>query len=865
MPTLAHSIRELIYDKQHKRILRLAFPNNDAPPAQFLVNKIDASECLSKDFEFVVELISDNASLALKEMHGKLLNIELVRQDGSLRYFSGYVLSFQRCHSDGSITFYEAKLGPWLKFLNMRKNSYLFQGKKLRDQTEDILKNYGSHAQWDWRVTSDDPVITDACQFNETDFNYLSRRWESAGWYYWYEHNAKGHKLVISSDSTYAPPIDGDSEVRFHGKGGSVEEDSIGQWSPVRQAVPSSVTLSGFDFKDPLPICVGVPTLNKQDNFPQIEYFEYTGAYGFRNFKDGDAQSRIRMEEFEAVAKFVEAQGNDRFLMPGRWFRLINHFNHNISSGKRDTSKDEFLILSVRHTATNNYLQQDDEKVLYLNQLICTRKDIPWRPSRSFNSTDTKIFAPQTAIVVGPTGQESIYTDDYGRVKVQFHWDREGKRDESSSAWIRVTSLWAGAELGAAAIPRIGTEVIVQWLNGCPDRPIITGAVFNERNMPPWKIPTQHALTGLRSRELVPGAGNSPSGRGNHLILDDTNEKIQAQLKSDHQCSQLSLGHITRIENNAGCTDLRGEGWELATNAWGVARAGQGMLLTTEARQNAALHITDLGETAERLASAAEIQEQLASVALDHGAQEIGQQDEAVDDVKAQNSAILGESKGSFPELSEPHLVIASPAGIELTSALSTHFASKRHTVITSGKSLSIGSADSLFASVGKTIRLFAHKAGMKLISGAGKVSVQAHSDDVEIIANKVLEMLSETDWVNIRGKKGVRLHGVNNMVEIGDHVQFFTSSPVLFHGNLETLAAKSVSQAFNERSFDYQFDQEVNFVDANLKPEKNIAFELVRGDGTVMGGKTAASGSTEVQKSGSFDAYTIRYKGELP
>jgi type VI secretion system secreted protein VgrG len=254
-------------------------------------------------------------------------------------------------------------------------------------------------------------------------------------------------------------------------------------------------------------------------------------------------------------------------------------------------------------------------------------------------------------------------------------------------------------------------------------------------------------------------------------------------------------------------------------------------------------------------------------MAQHYGAQEQQepQQGDAVEDLKSQNQGIRGGGKGAFPELAEPHVVVASPAGIELSSAQSTHIASSRHTAITSGKSLSIASVDGLFASIGKTFRLFVHKAGMKLVAAGGKVTVQAQADNVEIIANKVLELLSETDWVDIRGKKGVRLHGVNNMVEIGDKVQFFTSSPVLFHGNLETLPSKSVSQAFNERSSNYRFDQEVNFVNANMRPEKNIAYELVRGDGTVIDGKTSASGSTEVQKSGGFDSYTIRYKGELP
>ncbi|MFL6630706.1 MAG: contractile injection system protein, VgrG/Pvc8 family [Massilia sp.] len=182
------SIHDLVYSKQYNRILRLLFPNKDVPSAQFLVNKIDATERLSTDFEFIVELLSDDATIALKAMQGKLLNIELVRKDGSLRYFSGYVFSFRRVRSDGGLTFYEARLGPWLKFLSLRKDSYLFHNKTLREQTKSIFRDYGIYPQWDWRVTGDDPVMTDACQFNETDFNYLSRRWEAAGWYYWYEH-----------------------------------------------------------------------------------------------------------------------------------------------------------------------------------------------------------------------------------------------------------------------------------------------------------------------------------------------------------------------------------------------------------------------------------------------------------------------------------------------------------------------------------------------------------------------------------------------------------------------------------------------------------------------------------------------------
>jgi type VI secretion system secreted protein VgrG len=828
MTNPSRSIHDLIYGRQHNRILRLSFPHDDAPAAQLLVNKLDATESLSKDFEFTVELLSDDPTIALKEMQGKLFSVELVRRDGSLRYFSGYVFSFRRCHSNGSLTFYEAKLGSWLKFLGLRKDNYLFHGKTLREQTESIFRDYGPYPQWEWRVSSDDPVMADACQFDETDFNYLSRRWEAAGWHYWYEHDADGHKLVVGSDSTQAPAIDGDVEVRFHSEGGALEEDALDRWSPVRQIMPALVGLNSFDFKYPVPSHVDLPTLNKQGNVPEIESYEYAGAYGFRNAKDGEAQCRTRMEEIEAIAKYVDAEGNNRFLMPGRRFQLVDHFNHNAYGESSGSEKDVFLILSVRHVTTNNYLQDQDEEATYRNRLTCTRKNIPWRPGRNFNSTDVKILAPQTATVVGPSDQGSIHTDEYGRVKVQFHWDRIGDNDERSSAWLRVSSSWAGAELGAAAIPRVGTEVIVQWLDGCPDRPIITGAMFNERNMPPWTVPTQQSLTGFRSRELAPNAGNSPGGRSNHLILDDTYQQIQTQLKSDHQCSQLSLGHITRIQDTQGRRDARGEGWEIVTNAWGVARACKGMLITTEARPNAAGHIKDMGETVQRLTAAREMQEGQAKSAEQNGAQEKqGQQSEVASTLKSQIDAIRGKDAAStgssFPELSEPHLVLASPAGIATTTAQSTHIASDLNTAITTGKSVSLAAGDGFFASIHQTFRLFVQKAGMKLIAAAGDIDVKALTDNINLLAK--LNITQTANRIVISAREDIVINGG------GSYVKF--SAGGIEHGTNGTFVAHAATHDFVAAKSMAAPDLKSNVVDVAVK--RDLHLEYVDADGNPL------------------------------
>ena len=853
---------------QHNRLLRLDFPLDDGPPAILLPNKLVVHEEMSRSFRARLEVLSDDPRIPLKILMGRMVTVSLVRQDGSLRYFNGHITEFRFLRTDGGFAFYQMVLEPWLAFARLRKDSVSFHGKNVREITEQTLKHY-RQADWHMQIFDDDPQLTVANQYNETDYNHLHGRWEARGLHYWYEHRFDGHTLMLSDKSLLAEPIDAtghddDDVIPFRDKSGALEDDGIRAWTAVRRLGSGTTTLVSADYKNPGAQRASAESSNQQGDVFPYEVYEDVGAYGFRLRGDGEQRAAQRMAEQDKDTQNFEAEGNDRRVLPGRTFKLGGHFSAEPRSRdydpepRRSIDDRDYLIVSARHEAANNYQAGPGASSHYENQFTCIRKDIRWRPGCGYHSESRTYMGVHTATVVGPAGAE-IHTDGYGRVKLQFHWDRLGEYDENSSPWIRVMTAAAGSEFGQIRLPRVGEEVPVVYVNGNIDHPLILGAVYNGDHLPPWKLPEQAALAGLRSRELGGGA------RGNHLVLDDTAGKIQAQLKSDHQHSQLSLGHITRIEDTSGRTDARGEGWELATNAWGVARAAQGVLITTEARPNAVSHAKDMSESIKRLDAAEQVHDQLARMAVDSGTQEKNQQIDAVSDIKAQNEAIRGNGKGAFPELAEPHLILSSPAGLELTTAKSTHISSDRHTAITSGKSLSIASVEGLFASVGNTFRLFVHKAGMKLIAASGKVSIQAQSDNVEIIANQVLALLSESDWVDIRGKKGVRLHGANNMLEIGDTVQFFTSSRVLFHGNLETLAPKSVSQAFSEKSSGYHFDQQVNFFQVDKTPGSNIAFEIIRGDGTVISGKSGADGSTGLQKGTSMDSYTIRWKGELP
>ena len=855
---------------QSGRLLRSHFPHGDGPGAVLVVNTLNAQEKLSRCFRFDVELLSDDASVPLKEMIGKMMTVSLLRDNGTERHFNGYITEFRNVKTDGGFVHYAAVLEPWLAFARLRKDCVSFKGRSVTAMTELTFALYEQH---DWKacMSGEDPEISYMNQYNETDYNHLHRRWEAAGFHYWYEHRIDGHTLWLSDDSTMASLVetsgDGFMEpgtIPYRAYAGSAEGDGIRQWQAVRRVGSGATALASFDYKKPTPYVASRESENRQGaDVPPYELYEDAGAYGYSDGAVGEALARRRMEEADRITQYFEAAGNDRSVLPGRSFLLADHFSATMRWAgshavmNEPIGKREYLIVSARHRAGNNLHASDREPSYYDNEITCLRKTIRWRPGRNHNSTPPPAPGVQTAIVTGPPGEE-IYTDGYGRVKVQLHWDRLGERNENSSAWVRVAMPMAGGQLGQIGMPRVGQEVVVQFMGNNPDRPIVTGVVYNERNQAPWQLPGQRALSGLRSREL----GGS---RGNQLVLDDTNGQIQAQLRSDHLHSQLSLGQIHRLESNDGHAEARGEGFELRSDGHGVVRAGQGLLITTESGSGSSDPVKELAESVQRLVAAAEIQEQLAKVARHYEAQETAQQDATVEDLDAQTSAIRGAGKSSFPELSEPHVVVSSPAGIELTSGQSTHIASKQHTAITSGKNLSIASLDGLFASVGKTFRLFVHKAGMKLVAAAGKVSVQAQSDDVEVIANKVLKLLSETDWVEIRAKKGIRLHGANNMLEIGEKVQFFTGSPVLFNGNLETLAPKSVSQSFNERPQDCKFDQEVNFVHVNGKPADGVSFELIREDDNVSEGKSAKDGSTGVQNSTGIDSYTIRWKGELP
>ena len=800
-------LRELAAGPQKNRFLTLSFPDGDAPGDIVLANRLEGEEFLSRDFRFIVEILSDNAKLDPKDFVGKQVSARLLRNDGGFRYFTGYIFSFRLTKTDGGIAFYEAEIGPWLRYLTLRKNNRLFRDLAISGQTQAIFQNYGYLPVWEWRVQEDDPRMKMACQFDEHDHNYVHRRWEHLGLTYWYEHTAKGHKLILSDPLRNDQQIDGSTpEIRYQSEAGSQEADGIVSWSPVQTITSTHMALSRADFKDPGRTANTGGLADAQIDgwdgrrIPKLEWYEYAGAYGYRNTDDGQRLAQRRVDAIEANGRQYEARGNCRFVMPGRWFRLTDHFGGMIGRTNRD---DEYLIVSARHIATNNYLQGVNAPAAYENVFTCVRRDLRWRPAPGYNSVDTRILAPQTATVVAPqpvidAKGDSIFTDEHGRCLVQFHWDREGK----NTTWVRVSSGWAGGSQGMTALPRIGAEVVVQWLDGNPDHPIVTGRVGNATNQPAWQLPHQRALTGIRSRELVGDAGNRAGGNSNHLVFDDTAGAIQTQLRSDHKDSQLSLGSITRIEEWQGRQDARGEGFELRTDGVGAVRTAQGMVVSTEGRPKGQAHIADVSEPASRLAKAQTLHDQLGKLAQKHDAQDSGaDQSQVADELKSQADGIngTGGGNGSFPELNEPHLLLAGKAGLEMTTPATAHLTGGQHVAVTASQNVSIAAGKSMLTSVSEKFSLFVHRMGMKLIAASGKVQLQAQNDDLELLAKKVVAIISTTDWINITAKQGIRLTAGNSQLEVSAKgiVGYTPGENKIHAGSHDTVGPESVPAQF--------------------------------------------------------------------
>jgi type VI secretion system secreted protein VgrG len=299
------ALRAFAGERQDTRLLRLRFPNDDAPAGVFmLANTLEADEGLGRDFVLTVGVLSDSATILHEDVLAKMVCIDLVREDATLRYFNGYVTGFRLLRTDGGFVFYEMTVEPWMAFLRLRHNNAAFHDLNGIDITGRIVEQYLKH-DWRHRLTGRDAEVTYTCQYGESDHNFLHRQWEARGWFTSYEHRADGHTLVLADDSTCAAaPIAGArTDIPWQHQAGSMEDDGIHRWSAAQSVCSDRTTLVSFNFKHPLPVRVERHGAAGVSSSTPAEVYENTGMYGFRTFDDGEVLSQLRMEEIEAAAR----------------------------------------------------------------------------------------------------------------------------------------------------------------------------------------------------------------------------------------------------------------------------------------------------------------------------------------------------------------------------------------------------------------------------------------------------------------------------------------------------------------------------------------------------------------------------------
>ncbi|NYH20786.1 type VI secretion system Vgr family protein [Paraburkholderia bryophila] len=741
---------------------------------------------IGRHFEFTIDVLSTSGDIKLKKLIGQQVTLWIEQADKSYLPHHGYVFAVRRLGAEGGLTSYQIRFASWMNFLKFRRDQRIWQDKPADEILTDVFnahsqaKGYFSFALWK-------PLPPRSyCTQYEDDWTFVHRLMEAEGLFGVWTHAADGksHKLTITDRLDTCEPLTPQT-VQFSRYGTNSEVDALVHWSSVRTLHSAVLTGRTFDYKNPSPLAnpksVSVPTLSHE--LPEeLEFYEYTGPYAYFEQARGEHLTKIRMEEWESRAKRFYGAGGLRGVDAGRWFELANHPEHDKDSAdRRQFAVIETIWLiennipgSSHHANFPHSLQgqlaeamaggedkgpasvphPDGSTGFYFVEIEAQRRSVPFR---SPFEHEAPLMQMQTATVVGPQGQP-VYTDELGRVKVQFHWDRIGQRNERSSCWVRVSQPWAGQGSGMIHVPRIGDEVVVSFLNGSPDRPVITGRVPNGINFVQWKLPDNQALSGMRSRDLA-GAGAT------HVVADDTPGKLQVQVSSDHEQSRLVVGYNTRIDGHAGRGQARGIGWELATDSWGVLRANRGMLITTETRSGASAAAKDMGETAQRFAQARDQHNTLANAAVQAQAQDGQDQPAVAIALQKQNDEIKGQGAGDFPELSKPHLVFASPAGIEATSAGSTHLASGEHMAVTTGGHVSMSSGNSLLASARNAIRFFAYKLGIRMVSYAGDIDLKALQKNLNLLAK--LEITQTANRITIKATEEVMLHGGDSYISL--------------------------------------------------------------------------------------------------
>ena len=504
-----------------------------------LLTNMSGTEQLGRPFQCELELASEDHQIKYTDIVGQNVTIRLNLSEDKTRYFNGFVSRFTQTLPVGGLARYRATIVPWLWFLTRTADCRIFQEKTVPDIIEDVFREHG-FTDFERSLSGSYRTWLYCVQYRETDFNFVSRLMEQEGIYYFFKHENGKHSLVLADSAGAHEPYPELEELEYHpaDKGTKIEE-CISDWVVGTHLQPGSYALKDFDFENTKKDLQARAKVEREHASATFEIYDYPGEYTEVK-PDGEDYARKRIEELQAQYEVIRAESDARGVCTGCTFKLIDH--------PRDDQNKKYLITSADYNINAGEFysgSQTGGEGLYTCSFTAIDATQPFRAARI--TPKPSIPGPQTAMVVGKSGEE-IWTDEYGRVKVQFHWDRYGKADENSSCWIRVAQVWAGKNWGAMYIPRIGQEVIIEFLEGDPDQPIITGRVYNADAMPPCKLPSEKTKSTLKSNSSKGGGGFNEirfeDKKGDEQIFIHAEKNLDIRVKNDRFETVINNRHL---------------------------------------------------------------------------------------------------------------------------------------------------------------------------------------------------------------------------------------------------------------------------------------------------------------------------------
>jgi type VI secretion system secreted protein VgrG len=511
---------------------------------------MSVEERISQPFYAELTLFSEKPDLDADDILGKPLVVTLDAA-GNKRYFHGLVTEFALADFGERFHQYRAVIRPWYWFLTRTADCRIFQGKSVPDIFKAVCENaafkevetrLGSYQPWDYCV-----------QYRETDFNFLSRLLEQEGIFYFFEHSADKHVLVLVDDVSKCKKAKGYESVPFYPPSASHairERDHLQSWSVQKSFQSGNYATRDYNFEQPSPVLAGTASVSRKHDAGKFEMFDFPADANPLSTSTVERVAKLRIQELQAAQMVARGGGDAAGLAVGHACTLAGH--------PRDTLNIDYMVTATSIELSNDsYHAGESSKGLQFSislEAVDVRE--PFRPARL--TPKPIIHGTQTAVVVGPKGDE-IHTDEFGRIKVQFHWDRYGQLDDKSSCFVRVGQMWAGKSWGGIHIPRIGQEVIVSFLEGDPDRPLVIGSVYNGANKPPFALPDNKTQSGIRSRSSLQGTPDNcnefrfEDKKGQELVYlhAEKDQTIEVENDESHSVGHDRKKSVTNDENTS--------------------------------------------------------------------------------------------------------------------------------------------------------------------------------------------------------------------------------------------------------------------------------------------------------------------------